>query len=214
MPSSNSAIVAINSNTSAKSLPVTIANLSVGSVTPFVTTSAGGLAQQSAVPVTNGSFTFTLPAQSIVTFVTSGTGSTVVKAADSAGSSGASAQATATTSAVSTGGSSCSVNYTITPQNSSSFGATVAIKNGGTTALSNWTLTWSFANGQTIASSWNGTASQSGANVTVGEQTGQTWENIPAGGTYSGFGFNGTWNGITNSVPTAFFLNGNACTVN
>ena len=109
---------------------------------------------------------------------------------------------------------SCTVNYTITPQNSSSFGATVAIKNGGTTALSNWTLTWSFANGQTIASSWNGTVSQTGANVTVSEQSGQTWENIPAGGTCSGFGFNGTWNGITNSVPTAFFLNGNACTVN
>jgi glucuronoarabinoxylan endo-1,4-beta-xylanase len=292
----NSAIVAVNSNTAAKSLPVTLANMSVGSVTPFVTTAAGGLVQQSAVPVTNGAFTFTLPAQSIVTFVTSGTGSTgttctaaptapsgltasaassssinlswaavaaptncsigsyavyrsttsgftpssgnqvatvssgttfsdtglaastayfyVVKATDSAGSSAASAQASATTSATSSGSSSCTVNYTITPQNSSSFGATVAIKNGGTATLSNWTLTWSFANGQTMASSWNGTASQSGANVTVTEQTGQTWENIPAGGTYSGFGFNGTWNGITNSVPTAFFLNGNACTVN
>jgi hypothetical protein len=36
----------------------------------------------------------------------------------------------------------------------------------------------------------------------------------PAGGTYSGFGFNGTWNGITNSIPTAFSLNGTACIVN
>ena len=74
--SSSSAIVAINSNGSAASLPVTIQNLSVGSVTPFQTTSAGGLLQQSAVPVVNGSFTYTLPAQSIVTFVTSGSGST------------------------------------------------------------------------------------------------------------------------------------------
>ena len=294
--SSNSAIVAINSNGAAASLPVTIENLSVGSVTPYETTSAGGLMQQSAVPVTNGSFTYTLPAQSIVTFVTSGTGTTgsgctspsaapggltataasssgitlswsavappancsissykvyrgttsgftpsssnlvgsvatgttfsdtglaaattyyyVVEAVDSDGTSAASSQASATTRSAGSSGSACTVNYTITPQTSSAFGATISIANSGTTALSNWTLTWSFANGQTISSSWNGTVAQSGANVTVSEQSGQTWENIPAGGSYTGFGFNGTWNGITNSIPTAFALNGTACTVN
>lgn len=295
--SSSSAIVAINSNGAATALPVTIKNLTVGSVTPYETTSAGGLVQQGAVAVTNGSFTFTLPAQSIVTFVTSGSGTTgsgctadpaapggltatagssssvtlswtavaapancsitsyavyrsttsgftpsssnrvasvtsgttysdtglaasttyyyVVEAADAEGSSAASSQVSATTAATGTsGGSACTVNYSITPQNSSAFGATLSIKNGGTSALSNWTLTWSFANGQTISSSWNGTASQSGANVTVTQQSGQTWESIPAGGTYSGFGFNGTWNGVTNSVPAAFFLNGTSCTVN
>jgi endo-1,4-beta-xylanase len=112
------------------------------------------------------------------------------------------------------GGSACTVDYTISPQNSSAFGAAITIKNSGTTALSNWTLTWTFANGQTIASSWNGTVSQSGVNVTVSQQAGQTWESIPAGGSYSGFGFNGTWNGSTNAIPTAFSLNGTACTVN
>jgi hypothetical protein len=106
------------------------------------------------------------------------------------------------------------VTYTISPQNTSQFGATIAIKNNGSTTLSNWSLTWSFANGQTIASSWNGAVAQSGANVTVSEQAGQTWQNIPAGGSYSGFGFNGTWNGVTNAIPTAFSLNGTACTVN
>jgi hypothetical protein len=106
------------------------------------------------------------------------------------------------------------VKYTISPQNSSYFGATITIKNNGTTALSNWALAWSFANGQTISSSWNGTVSQSGSKVTVSEQTGQSWENIPAGGSYSGFGFNGTWNGTTNAIPAAFSLNGTACTVN
>ncbi len=137
-----------------------------------------------------------------------------VEAVDSDGSSPASAQASATTQSGSSGGGACTVTYTITPQNSSTFGAAITIKNGGTTTLSNWTLTWSFANGQTISSSWNGTVSQSGANVTVKEQSGQTWENIPAGGTYSGFGFNGTWNGVTNAKPAAFSLNGTACTIN
>jgi len=105
----------------------------------------------------------------------------------------------------------CNVVYTISPQNSSQFGATLNIENTGTIAWTSWSLTWTFANGQTISNSWNGTVSQSGANVTVSEQSGQTWENIPAGGSYSGFGFNGTWNGVTNAVPTSFAVNGTTC---
>jgi len=137
-----------------------------------------------------------------------------IEAVDSYGTSAASAQASATTSASGGGGSACTVDYTISPQNSSQFGAAITIKNGGSTTLSGWSLTWSFANGQKISSSWNGTVSQSGANVTVTEQSGQSWENIPAGGSYSGFGFNGTWNGTTNAIPTNFALNGTACTIN
>jgi hypothetical protein len=106
------------------------------------------------------------------------------------------------------------VDYTITPQSSSTFGATVKIVNNGSTALSGWSLTWSFANGQAVANSWDGAVSQNGANIAVSEQAGQTWEDIPAGGSYTGFGFNGTWNGAINAVPTAFLLNATACTVN
>jgi hypothetical protein len=133
-----------------------------------------------------------------------------------AGTSGTTTASTPITLTVGSGGSgsACTVDYTITPQNTSAFGATIKIINGGSATLSNWSLTWSFANGQTIASSWNGAVSQSGANVTVSEQAGQTWENIPAGGSYSGFGFNGKWNGTTNAIPVAFSLNGTACTVN
>lgn len=139
----------------------------------------------------------------------------VIEATDSAGTSGTSAQASATTQAASGGGSgACTVDYSITSSWSGGFGAAITIKNNGSSTLSNWTLTWSFANGQTITSSWNGTATQSGANVTVTEQSGQSWENIPAGGSYSGFGFNGTWNNTTNAIPTSFKLNGTACTVN
>jgi hypothetical protein len=132
------------------------------------------------------------------------------------GTSGSTTASTTFTLDVTTSvtGSACTVDYTINPQSSSNFGANITIKNGGTTALSNWVLSWTFANGQTIASSWNGAVSQSGANVTVSEQAGQSWQNIPANGSYSGFGFNGTWNGTTNAIPAAFSLNGTACTVN
>ena len=62
-------IVAINSNTSSESLSFTLNNGSVTSLTPYQTTSAGGLVAQSTVSVSGGQFSYTLPAQSIVTFV-------------------------------------------------------------------------------------------------------------------------------------------------
>jgi hypothetical protein len=37
---------------------------------------------------------------------------------------------------------------------------------------------------------------------------------IPAGGSATGIGFNGTWNGTANAIPAAISLNGTACTVN
>jgi hypothetical protein len=133
-----------------------------------------------------------------------------IEAVDAAGTSAASAQASATTSS-SGGGSGCTVDYVISPQNSSAFGAAITIKNGST-AITSWTLTWTFANGQTVSQLWNGIETQSGANVTVKNESYNG--SIAAGGTLTGIGFNGTWNGTTNAVPTAISLNGTACTVN
>jgi len=62
------AIVAINANTTSASLTFALSNATVTSVTPYVSTSAAGLAAQTAVPVSGGQFNYTLPAQSIVTF--------------------------------------------------------------------------------------------------------------------------------------------------
>jgi hypothetical protein len=106
----------------------------------------------------------------------------------------------------------CNIVYAISPQNASAFGAAITIQNTGTTALTSWKLAWTFANGQTITSLWNGAETQSGANVTV---TNESYNGaIAAGGSLSGLGFNGTWNGVTNAAPTAMSLNGTACTVN
>jgi cellulase/cellobiase CelA1 len=111
-----------------------------------------------------------------------------------------------------TGTSKCTVDYTISSQWQGGFGAALAIVNNGSTALTSWTLTWTFANGQTITQLWNGVETQSGANVTVKNMSYNG--SIPAGGTLSGMGFNGTWNNTTNAIPTAISLNGTACTVN
>ena len=105
----------------------------------------------------------------------------------------------------------CKVTYTINNQWSGGFGANISIQNTGTTAWSSWSLTWSFANGQTIPSGslWNGNVSQSGANVTV---TNMSYNgSITAGATYTGVGFNGTWNNSTNAIPTSFAVNGTVC---
>ncbi len=103
----------------------------------------------------------------------------------------------------------CSVVYAISPYNSGTFGGSITINNTGTTAWSSWTLTWTFANGQTISSFWNGVETQSGANVTV---TSETYNGrVSAGGSTTGLGFNGTWNGTTNAIPTSFAVNGNTC---
>jgi hypothetical protein len=107
------------------------------------------------------------------------------------------------------GGFACHIGYTISSQWGGGFGAAITINNTGTTAISNWTLTWTFANGQTITQLWNGSETQSGANVTVNNLSYNG--SIPAGGSYTAMGFNGTWNNTTNAVPTSFAVNGTAC---
>ena len=62
-------IVALNLGASAVSQPFTLVNGTITTMTPYQTTSAGGLVQQSAITISNGNFTYTLPAQSITTFV-------------------------------------------------------------------------------------------------------------------------------------------------
>jgi Glycosyl hydrolase family 62/Cellulose binding domain len=102
----------------------------------------------------------------------------------------------------------CQVGYAVTNQWSGGFGTNVSVANLGDPVTS-WRLTWTFTAGQTITQLWNGSATQSGAQVTV---TNASYNgSIPTGGSTS-FGFNGSWNNTTNPVPTSFALNGTTCT--
>ncbi len=133
-----------------------------------------------------------------------------VKAVDAAGASGPSSQSSATTSAAPSGGATgCHVNYAITNQWPGGFQAALTIENTGLSALSSWILTWTFANGQMVGNLWNGSATQSGSTVMV-RNLGYNGS-IPAGGSYNGVGFTGTWNNATNATPTSFAINGVAC---
>jgi beta-xylosidase len=101
----------------------------------------------------------------------------------------------------------CQVTYTVTNQWQGGFGADVTITNLGDT-LNGWQLSWTFAAGQTVTQLWNGTVTQSGAQVTV---TNASFNGTVATGASANFGFNGSWTS-TNPAPTGFSLNGVACT--
>jgi cellulose 1,4-beta-cellobiosidase len=97
---------------------------------------------------------------------------------------------------------SCSASYSIASQwtnsgTSGGFTANVTVT-AGSSALSSWKVTWTYANGQTITSSWNANVTQSGSSVTA---TNMSYNGSLAAGTSTNFGFQANWSG-TNAVPT------------
>jgi hypothetical protein len=130
-----------------------------------------------------------------------------VTAKDGTGVSG-SAAFTWTVSTVTTGGGSCHIAYTNNSQWPGGFTAQVVIGNTSSSAISSWTLNFTFPGDQHITSDFNGTASQSGENATL---TNASYNgSIAAGGSVT-VGFQGTWTN-SNAAPTSFTLNGAACT--
>jgi len=105
--------------------------------------------------------------------------------------------------------SSCHVVYTIESEWAGAFNANIAIHNNSAITLDGWTLTWTFADGQKITQSWGSNVTQSGATATA--YNSGTYGPLPAGGSYTGLGFNGTWNNSKNTVPVSFALNGTVC---
>ena len=98
--------------------------------------------------------------------------------------------------------------YTKASEWGGGFVANLTIANTATSAINGWTLTFTFPGDQHITTAWNGTASQTGENVTI---TNASYNgSIPAGGSTS-TGFQGTWTS-SDSPPTVFTLNGATCT--
>ncbi|MEU7620045.1 glycoside hydrolase family 9 protein [Micromonospora rifamycinica] len=105
--------------------------------------------------------------------------------------------------------SSCKVGYT-TSDWTSGFTASITITNTGTTALTGWSLAFTFpTSGQKVGQGWSATFAQTGAAVTA---TSMSYNGALAPGASTSIGFNGTHTG-SNPKPTTFTLNGAACTV-
>ncbi|MFI1994757.1 cellulose-binding domain-containing protein [Actinoplanes sp. NPDC020271] len=99
----------------------------------------------------------------------------------------------------------CAVAWTANSWNTG-FTADVKVTNLGT-AVTSWTLGWTFPGNQRVTSAWNATVTQSGAAATA---TSVGWNGPLATGASASFGFQGTYSG-TNAAPTAFTFNGVSC---
>jgi mannan endo-1,4-beta-mannosidase len=94
-------------------------------------------------------------------------------------------------------GKGCTATYAVTGEWQGGFQGDVRVTAGGS-AISGWTVTWTFATGQSVNQAWNATVTGSGSNVTavnVGHNG-----NLAAGASAT-FGFIGSWSG-TNPVPS------------
>ncbi|MFF6813254.1 cellulase family glycosylhydrolase [Streptomyces sp. NPDC012403] len=102
----------------------------------------------------------------------------------------------------------CRVDYTVASQWQGGFQAGVRITNLGD-PVSGWTLGFTMPDaGQKVVQGWNATWSQSGSTVTA---TAVDWNRTLATGATVDVGFTGSFTGA-NPQPTAFTLNGVACT--
>jgi len=135
---------------------------------------------------------------------TAGTSTVTVTATDGTGASGS---ATFTWTVSSAGGTGCTVTYTTQSQWAGGFVAGVTVANSGSSAISGWTLKFSFPGDQQITNSWNGTASQSGENVTI---TNASYNGSIAPGSSVSIGFQGTWTN-SDAPPASFTLNNATC---
>jgi glucuronoarabinoxylan endo-1,4-beta-xylanase len=218
-------------NTSYNAVPLTVSLQSVtlpaGAVaTPYATDATNSTTPQAALPIQNGTFSSTIGARQLVTYsIAAGTAATPTPTPRPTATATPPATPTATASPTPTpmptrtpvptptpvSGAACSVHYTVTSQWPGGFSALLSITNTGSTAINGWALRFIFPNGQTITQLWNGAFTQSGGAVTITNLSYNA--SIPAGTTLnSAPGFNGTWNG-SNNPPTAFTLNGVACSL-
>jgi endoglucanase len=115
--------------------------------------------------------------------------------------------ATALTAPAASAATGCSVSYTVPSQWSTGFTTSITITNLGS-PLTSWTLGYTYAGNQTLANGWNGTWTQTGANVTV---TNAAWNGTVATNGTVNIGANFNYSG-TNTNPTTFTLNGATCT--
>jgi mannan endo-1,4-beta-mannosidase len=110
--------------------------------------------------------------------------------------SGTSSPPATPTSAPPSGTGSCTAGYSITGQWTGGFQGEVRVTAGGS-AIRSWTVTWTFANAQTVTQAWNATVTSSGSSVTARNMS---YNGSLGAGASTTFGFLGSWNG-TNPVP-------------
>jgi endoglucanase len=93
----------------------------------------------------------------------------------------------------------CSAAYSVQTDWGSGFTASVTVTDSGTTAITGWTVSYSYAGNQQLSSGWNGTWTQSGKTVTIANAA---WNGSLSPGASTQAGANFTYTG-TNTPPAA-----------
>ena len=199
-PAAPSGLSATASSSSQINLSWTASTTSGVTYNVFSGTSAGALTQV-ASGVSGNIYSATGLSASTTHYFT-------VKAVSSSGGvSGASNTASAATQTAAAAGA-CHVTYVDQNDWGSGFTGNLSITNSGSTALTSWTVTWTYAGNQAINQSWNGNYAQSGKAVSISNAS---WNgSIAAGTTLTGIGWNANYSG-PNASPTTFYLNGVLC---
>lgn len=198
-------LVALNSASSATTTGYSLTGTGVsnGTATPYVTDSSSSTAAQSAIAVSGGSFTATVPARSLVTYRITGSGGTGSPSASPSPSPSASPSMSASPSASpsasastppATGG--CTAAYTVTNTWPGGFQATVTVS-AGSTSTSAWNVHWTLPSGQAISQLWSGVLTVSGSSVSVANES---YNGTLAPGASTTFGFTAT--GTSTPTPT------------
>ncbi|HTJ70118.1 MAG TPA: cellulose binding domain-containing protein [Actinospica sp.] len=197
-PDGSISVVVLNTASSADTVnyALTGTGITSGTATPVLTNASNNAAAQTAIPVNAGTFTATVPARSLETFVIT-----------PGGSGGSTGTGTGTGGSSSGPASTCSVTYQTTSQWTGGFTANVTVNNTGTTPISGWTAGFTFPGDQKVTNAWNATVSQSGEAVTA---TNASYNGTIAAGSSTSFGFQGTWTS-SDAPPTSFTINGVTC---
>ena len=102
---------------------------------------------------------------------------------------------------------SCSAVYSLTNSWAGGFQGQVVLTNTGTSAISPWTLTWTFPGDQKISQLWTASYTQSGEAVTA---VNESYNATIAPAASVTIGFTGTFTN-SDASPAAFAVNGTAC---
>ena len=203
------AVVALNTGTSADPITYSVSGTGTpngATVTPYLTNSSSDVAAQASTSVSGGSFSASIPARSLVTYVLGSTGSGASPTPTPTPTP--TSTPTPTPTPTSTAGLACQVGYSTQSQWAGGFVAQISITNTGSSAINGWTLGFTFPGDQKITTAWNGTASQSGETVSIANAS---YNGALAAGQSTSVGFQGTW-ASSDAAPAAFTLNGATCT--
>ena len=94
---------------------------------------------------------------------------------------------------------SCSAAYSVPNDWGSGFTASLTVTDNGATAITGWTVTWTYAGNQTLSSGWSGNWTQSGKTVTV---TNASWNGSLSAGQSTQAGANFAYSGA-NAAPAS-----------